>query len=389
MEYLTYANSLIEKLIRYRRHIHAEPELSFNETNTSAYVRSVLDELKIPNQVLCGTAVIGQIGDSGKCVALRADMDALQIEEETGLEFASKNPSAMHACGHDMHTAMLLGAAEILSANKSQLNGTVKFIFQHAEEKLPGGAKALIEHGVLENPEVSAVFGQHVNPFGEVGSISLNSGPILASADELYWTITGKGCHAAQPHLGSDPILAASGLIQALHVLVIKEHNPLAPVVLSVTSIHGGTATNIFPDTVQLMGTLRTFNEEIRAELHEKLQKFSSDYCALFGTKSNLRIEKGYPPLVNAHSLTDFISSVASEVLGSGSVEVLEPKMWAEDFAYYAKEVPSVFWFLGVRPKNMLEMPPLHNSRFAPDESALPVGAAMLASAAMEFLKNG
>ena len=261
-------NKIYEKVVDYRRYLHQNPELSFKEFNTTRFIISKLQQLNINFYQPTETGVVAIIGNGDNCVALRADIDALPIKEETELPFSSYNEGVMHACGHDMHTAMLLGVTEILNDLKHEYNGCIKVIFQPGEEKLPGGASVLIKAGVLENPKPLAIFGQHIYPDEKEGVIALNSGPFFASADEIYWTIVGKSGHAAQPQLSNDAILASSHLINFYQTMITKFKNPLNPGVLSVTSINGGSATNIFPDKVKMMGTLRSFDENWRLEMH-------------------------------------------------------------------------------------------------------------------------
>ncbi|TAL70670.1 MAG: amidohydrolase [Bacteroidetes bacterium] len=385
---LAQSKSMFDELIQIRRHIHQNPELSFKEFLTAEFIRDNLRKVGIEYKTIAETGTVALIGKGEKCVALRADIDALPINEETNLEYASKNKGVMHACGHDMHSTMLLGAARILKGMESELTGTVKIIFQPGEEKLPGGASNLIEEGVLENPKVTAMFAQHIFPEEETGTISVNSCYIMASADELYWTLKGKGTHAAQPHLGNDCIMAASQLVINLQSIVTKYKNPIKPGLLSVTSIQGGSATNAFPDEVKLMGTFRANDEEWRSKMHDEIRRITNETCSLFGIKGELEIVKGYPALYNNPETTEMVNQTAKELLGQDSVKVFEPKLWAEDFAYYAQKIPSTFWFLGIRPKDIKDMPPLHNSKLIPDEKALTIGAAMLAGTAVNYINN-
>ncbi len=382
------SNLMFDELVKIRRHIHQNPELSFKEFLTAEFIRDNLRKAGIEYKSICETGTVALIGKGENCVALRADIDALPIIEETNLEFASKNKGIMHACGHDMHSTMLLGAAIILKEMENEINGTVKIIFQPGEEKFPGGASMIIKEGVLNNPKVSAMFAQHIFPEEETGTISLNSGYIMASADELYWTLKGKGTHAAQPHLGNDCIMAASQLVMNLQSIITKYRNPVKPGLLSVTSIQGGSATNAFPDEVKLMGTFRANDEEWRNQMHEKIRRITNETCSLFGIKAEVEILKGYPALYNNTETTEIANKTAIELLGQDAVKVFEPKLWAEDFAYYAQKVPSTFWFLGIKPKGMKDMPPLHNSKLIPDEKALSIGAAMLVGTAVNYLNN-
>ncbi len=382
------ANEIFPKIQTHRRHIHQNPELSFEEFETSKFIQNELTKLGIEFKILGNTGVIGLVGKGNKCVALRADIDALPIFEETGLDYKSQNDGVMHACGHDMHTSMLLGAAEILKSIESDLNGCVKLIFQPAEEKLPGGASILIKEGVLENPKVDAIFGQHIYPGDSSGLFATNSGYVMGSADELYWTISGKSTHAAQPHLGYDPILAASQLIVFYQTLMTKYKDPLDAGVLTVGSINGGNATNIIPDKVEMKGTLRSFNLEWREQMHHLLIEKSNELCKLYGCECDLKIIKGYPPVFNNETLTNFSKLSANQVFGTDNVIEFIPKMWGEDFAFYGQVIPASFWFLGIKPLEIENMPALHNSKLSPDEIPMINGMIMLAKVAYDYLNK-
>jgi amidohydrolase len=385
---LTQAQNLQDSIIADRRHLHQNPELSFMEYDTSAYIQGRLQSMNIPFTVMAETGVVALIGKGMPCIALRADIDALPISEETGLEFRSQKQGIMHACGHDAHTAMLLGAAQILKKNEDKLKGTVKLIFQPGEEKVPGGASLMVAAGVLENPRPSVIFGQHVYPDAPTGTILLSEGPMMASADELYWTIHGKGAHAAQPHQGIDPILMASELILHLQSLITKFRNPLLPGVLGITSIHGGSATNIIPEKVEMKGTLRSFDAAWREEAIHRIEKHSKELCALYGGSCDIQILRGYPAVYNNPTAAGFARQIALELAGQAHTADFEPKMWGEDFAYYGQHIPAAFWMLGVRPEGSTSMPGLHNARFTPDEKAFATGTAMMAAIAMEWLEK-
>ena len=378
---------LQDEIIQFRRHIHANPELSFQEFKTTEFIKSVLNKYGIENYSITETGVIGIIGKGEKCVALRADIDALPINEETGLDFCSMNDGIMHACGHDMHTAMLLAAAIILKKHEPELSGTVKLIFQPAEEKIPGGAKIMIDNGVLENPAPSAVFGQHIYPETESGTISLADGLIMASADELYWTIKTKSGHAAQPHLCNDVILASSQLVVYLQSLMTKFRDPLNPGVLSVTSMHGGSATNVYPDELKMMGTFRSYNNDWRMEMHKLIESKSKEVCAFYNTECEVEIKKGYVPVINDKNTTEFAKQTAINLFGEDKVLEFIPKMWGEDFGYYSQKVPSTFWFLGVKPKDK-DIPGLHNSKMIPEEEAMLSGTEMMVKVAIDYLNS-
>ncbi len=383
---LNKSQQLLPKMKDIRRTIHQNPELSFKEYETSKYIQSKLDELGIENRIIGETGVVGLIGKGDKCVGLRADIDALPIEEETGLDFASKNKGVMHACGHDMHTTMLLAAAEILKEKEDDLNGVVKLIFQPGEEKLPGGASILIEEGVLENPKVDAIFGQHIYPGEQEGTVSLNSGPVMGAPDELYFTVKGKSTHAAQPHLGYDPIVAASNLVIHFQQLITKYKDPIEPGVLTIASINGGNSTNIIPDKVELMGTLRSFDEDWRLKMHKLIYENSEILGKLYGCEIEVTIKKGYPPVINDEQLTGMTIDISREIVGEANTIEFVPKMWGEDFAFYGQNIPATFWFVGVRPSDKDDMPALHNSKLDPSENAMPIGTAMLVNSAINYL---
>ncbi len=391
---LKAAHAAHEQMRSIRRALHRNPELSFEEYETSKFIQARLTELNIPFQVMAETGVVAHIGAGDRCVALRADIDALPIHEESGVEYASTKPGIMHACGHDAHTAMLLGAAQILKEREtadgaSALGGVIKLIFQPGEEMSPGGASIMIREGVLQNPRPEAIFGQHVNPDAVCGTAAFVGGMMMASTDELYWKIHGNSGHAAQPHKATDPVLMAAHLITQLQALISRRLNPFAPGVLSICSIHGGHATNVIPDVVELSGTLRTMNQEWREEALRTIEAHSTALASspLYGGgRSELRIERGYPPLVNNNETTRFARQTSENLLGAANVEDFEPKMWGEDFAYYTQEIPGTFWMLGIRPPHLDFTPGLHNSKFILDENALPVGAALLANAALSWL---
>lgn len=343
-----------DRIVAHRRHLHAHPELSFQEYETSAYIQSQLQELGIDYQVLAQTGVVAHIGQGDRCVALRADIDALPILEETGLDFASQNPGVMHACGHDSHTAMLLGAAAVLKSMESELSGVVKLIFQPGEEKSPGGASIMIKEGALQNPTPAIIFGQHVNPDATVGDLEFADGVMMASADELYWTLRGFGAHAAQPHKGKDPVIAAAELIVHLQTLISRQRNPLDAGVLSVTSIHGGSATNIIPEVVELKGTLRAFSEDWRWETLDRIKQHSSALCALHGVECEFHVVVGYPPLVNNASAVALARSAAAKIVSTEHIHDFEAKMWAEDFSFYAREIPAAFGCLACGHQNSI-----------------------------------
>lgn len=386
MSTLHDAKSLESTIIDWRRMLHRNPELSFHEYQTSAFIQQRLTDMGIPFRVMAKTGVVAHIGQGDRCIALRADIDALPIQEESDVPFASQNPGIMHACGHDAHTSMLLGAAQILKQHEQSLNGVVRLIFQPGEERIPGGASIMIREGVLEDPVPELILGQHVNPAAPVGTVSFVSGRMMASADEVYWSIQGRSGHAAQPHLAVDPIVIGAHLVTQLQTIISRNLNPFEPGVLSVTAFNGGTVTNIIPETVEMMGTLRSMNLEWREDAIARIENYSRTLAETMGGSCDVRVLRGYPPLINDEQATAFARNAARSLLGQTSVTEFEPKMWGEDFAYYAQHIPACFWMLGIRSPLLDETPGLHNCRFVVDENALHIGTALMANAALTRL---
>ena len=376
------AKQIAPQVIEWRRHLHAHPELSYQEFETSAFVQEKLKQLDIPYQVMSTTGVVGLIrgkdADS-RIVALRADMDALPITEETTLPYKSMNEGVMHACGHDVHTACLLGAAQILQTTRNDWSGTVKLIFQPGEEKNPGGASLLIRDGVLENPKPEAIVALHVNTLLEAGKASFRAGKVMASADELYFTIKGKGGHAASPHLTVDPILISAHLITALQQLISRHNQPFNPTVLSITSIQGGTTTNVIPEQVKLMGTFRAMDENWRKEAHEKIRRLSVDLVRSMGGELDLHIDVGYPCVHNDEKVNEACRQLSVDYIGNDQVSETELRMGAEDFGYYAQQIPACFFRLGTRNESKGIIHGVHTPRFDVDESALEIGVGLMA----------
>ncbi|MGE3799869.1 MAG: M20 family metallopeptidase [Candidatus Kapaibacterium sp.] len=387
-DFLERAQKHHNRLIEIRRTIHANPELAYEEHETSALARGVLEELGVETKSIAKTGVLGSLvgGSDGGCVALRADMDALPIHEETGLPFASQKPGVMHACGHDAHTAMALGAAMILSEIRESIPGTVKFLMQPSEELLPGGAPAMIAEGALEAPDVEAIFGQHVLPLREAGELGFMPGAMMASTDELYITITGKSGHAAIPHIAIDPIVTAAEIIVSLQKIVSRNLNPFDKGVVSITMVEGGHTTNVIPDEVKMRGTIRAMNQEWREYAHKRLEEIITGVCKANGAEYELEIRLGYPALWNDPTATEFAQSGAGELIGSEQVFQADPMMGAEDFAYYLQKIPGAFWWIGAGTPEQGCVAGLHNSRFTINEEILPVGAAMLAWTAYRYL---
>ncbi|MBP7496879.1 MAG: amidohydrolase [Bacteroidales bacterium] len=378
-------SEIFEELVEIRRHIHQHPELAMEEFNTAAYIAAKLDEYGIKYK--SGIAVTGILGIiegekkslSKRVVALRADMDALPIKETNELPYKSINEGVMHACGHDMHIACLLGAAKILNEFKKDFSGTVKLIFQPSEEKFPGGALQMIKEGVLENPKPDIVIGQHCLPELECGYVGFRAGKFMASTDEVYITVTGRGGHAATPHLNIDPVLIAAQIIVALQQIVSRAAPPSIPTVLSFGSFIADGKTNIIPDEVNLQGTLRSFCEEWRVKAHIKIQEMVTGIAESMGAKAKVRIDKGYPYLVNNLELTDKCINYSVDYLGEAKVKELDMRMTAEDFAYYSQLIPSCFYRIGVGNTEKGITANLHTSNFNIDENSLNYGAGLLA----------
>lgn len=375
--------------ITVRRHLHQHPELSYQEVETSAFVQEKLRALGLTPHVLAETGVVACVegkNPSSRVVALRADMDALPIQEENDLPYKSIKPGIMHACGHDVHTTCLLGAAELLVATREHWEGTVKLIFQPGEEKNPGGASIMIREGVLENPKPTAIYALHVHPGLPTGKLSFRGGKVMASADELYITLRAKGGHAAAPHLTADPIVAAAQLIIALQQVISRHAHPFDPSVLSITSIQGGTTTNVIPREVKLMGTFRAMDEHWRFEAHQRIRQIAEHTAAAAGVELDLHIDVGYPFVYNDPTLSAEARQVAEQVMGTEHVEETELRMGAEDFAYYTHHVPGCFFRLGTGNPALDTQHGVHTPRFNVDESAIAIGATMLAALATKTM---
>jgi amidohydrolase len=387
---LAEVNEAQQKLVEVRRHLHANPELSFHEKNTSAFIARELDTLGIPfTEGIGGYGIVANIGKStGKLVALRGDMDALPINEENEVPYASKNPGVMHACGHDVHTTCLLGAAMVLKKYEASLPGSVRLLFQPAEERIPGGASLMIADGALRNPDVNLIFGQHVYPDMEVGHVGFRPGIYMASADEIYLTVNGKGGHAALPQKFNDPVLAASHIIIALQQIVSRRSDPTLPSVLSIGKVIANGATNVIPDKVMMEGTFRTLDEQWRERAHEEIRRVVHHTAAAMGVTSDLEIRKGYPCLTNNPELAIWSMQQAESLFGESRVHELPIRMTAEDFAYFAQAVPACFFRLGTSNTAKGIGAPLHTSKFDIDEAALQTGTALMAWLAVKALEE-
>jgi len=385
------ASQIHQEVVINRRHIHQNPELSFHEYQTSAFVAAALDKLGIPYQKMADTGIVALLSGgkpSEAVIALRADMDALPIVEANDVSYVSKNPGVMHACGHDVHTSSLLGTARILSELKDEFAGTVKFIFQPAEEKLPGGASLMIKEGVLENPKPTAVLGQHVMPLIDCGKVGFRSGKYMASTDEIYVTVHGKGGHGAQPQQNIDPVVITSHIIIALQQIVSRIADPKLPSVLSFGKVIANGATNVIPNEVKLEGTFRTMDEEWRAQAHVKMKKMAEGIAEAMGGSCDFNIVNGYPFLVNEEKLTANVRAYAEEYLGRENVEDLDIWMAAEDFAYYSQAADACFYRLGTRNEEKGFTSSVHTPTFDIDENALIVSTGLMAYIALKQLGN-
>lgn len=386
------AEALLPELIETRRHLHAHPELSFREYETAAYIAGRLDELGITYQKgIAGTGIAALIrgrNPEKKCIALRADMDALPIEEGNDAPYRSLNAGVMHACGHDVHTTCLLGAARILQEHRDQFEGTLKLIFQPGEEKSPGGASLMIQEGVLDNPKPEAIIGLHVYPQLPAGTAGFRAGQYMASADELYITIKGKGGHAALPQQTVDPIAVAALVITGLQQVVSRKSNPLSPTVLTFGKIAGGSATNIIPEQVELMGTLRTFDEQWRREALEHIRTITTSICSAYGAEAIIDIPPGYPPLYNNPGVTALAKAFAEDFLGNEQVRELDMRMGAEDFSFYTQHTKGCFFRIGTNRNGEAYTLPVHNARFDIEESALKTGTGLMSYIALQLLQH-
>ncbi len=376
------AKKFAPEFIEVRHHLHAHPELSYKEFETSKFVQQKLTEFGIPFEIKATTGVIGLIegkNPSKRIIALRADMDALPIKEENDIPYKSQNEGIMHACGHDVHTSVLLGASKILSELKNEFEGTVKLIFQPGEERNPGGASLLIKEGVLENPKPQAITALHVHPGLPTGNLSFRSGVVMASADEIYITVKGKGGHAAAPHITTDTILVASHLVVALQQIISRNRNPFSPSVLTISSFQGGYTTNVIPSEVKLMGTFRAMDEEWRFKAHELIRKEAIGLVESMGAEIDLHIDVGYPVVQNNEKLNTLAVGQAEIFMGKENVSETEMRMGAEDFGYYTQKIPGCFFRLGVMNEAKGITSGVHTPTFNIDESAIEIGMGMMA----------
>lgn len=384
-------DQIYEDVVALRRHLHMHPELSQQEAQTMAFVSDYLTGLNIPHQTnVGGYGIVATIGDpkASFAVAIRADMDALPVLEQTGLPYASQNPGVMHACGHDMHTAILMGTAKILKGMESELPGAVKLFFQPAEEK-GGGAKPMIEAGCLQDPPVKRVMGLHVDPDTPVGKVTFFNGPRSASSTTLYITINGRSCHGAQPQTGADAVLAGAHVVTALQQVVSRSVAPTCPVVLTIGQFNGGTRHNIVAGKVEMSGTLRTLDLEVRDLVKERIRRVAQDTATMYGATAEVEIHDGYLPIINDLSSTQRMMEVAREALGAENVILAKgPVMTSEDFSFFLNEVPGTFFDLGTTAPDCAYPQTLHNDHFAPDERCIKTGILLEVLGALAFLKE-
>ncbi|MFT9847255.1 M20 metallopeptidase family protein [Aneurinibacillus sp. REN35] len=369
-----------------RRYLHQYPEVSHKETKTASYIREQLENMGLLTQSYTGKDVVAYIEGSkpGRTVALRADIDALPIQEETDLPFASQHPGVMHACGHDGHTAILLGAARALLEADAVFSGRIKLIFQHAEEVVPGGASELVAAGVLE--DVDAIFGLHLWQNTNLGVVEACAGPIMAGSDSFSIKIQGKGGHGSMPHLTVDPIVIASHLVTQMQTVVSRSLDPIYPAVISVGQIHAGDTYNIIPDTACLEGTVRYFHPDVQAVIPGLLERLANGVCASFGAEASCEYVKGDPSVINDPRMNAIVEQVAHTIMGETKVRPAVPSMAGEDFSYYLQRVPGAYFFLGIGGSEAQYGH--HHPRFTIDESMLPVGSKLLAGIAIAYLEQ-
>ncbi|UNC92944.1 M20 metallopeptidase family protein [Candidatus Contubernalis alkaliaceticus] len=385
------AEILKEQLVEIRRHFHRYPETAFEEEKTGEYISSLLEKLGLKVQKnVAGTGVTALLKGSepGKTIALRADMDALPLQDGKDADYSSRYPGVCHACGHDAHMTVVLGAAMLLLKYSEKIKGQVKFIFQPAEEKPPGGACFMIEAGVLTQPSVDAILGIHTNPYYPVGSVALKRGPVMAAADSFKIKIIGSGGHGAAPHQTVDSVVVASQVIQALQLISSRRVNPIEPVVLSIGKIQGGEKFNIIAAEVEMEGTVRTLSSELRDRMEGMIDEILKGITSACGAAYELEYTRNYPVLVNEDKVTALVEEASREILGEENTLIMEsPLMGSEDFAHYLEHVPGSYLFLGVAPEAGKSVHPWHHQDYDINEESLPVGAAVLAWAALKLLE--
>jgi amidohydrolase len=380
-----------EELVALRRELHADPELSFEETRTADRIGSTLRELGLEvRQAVGRTGVLGRLRGRGRgpVVALRADIDALPIQEESSAAYASRNPGVMHACGHDGHVAILLTVAKVLTRLRERFDGEVLFVFQPAEE-IASGAPAMLEDGAFDDPRPDAVFGLHLWNNLDVGLVGVRAGPLFANTDELGIVIRGFGGHGAMPHLSVDPIVVSAQVVTALQTMVSRETSPLEPAVVSITSFRGGSSWNIIPPEVRLRGTVRTFTDQLQEQMRERIEAVVRGVTAGMRAEYELTYRKACPAVVNDAALTELARAVARREFGDDQVVLPEQTMGGDDMSYFLQRAPGVYYLVGTRNRARGFDAPHHHPRFDIDEAALPIGARLLAASALERLEGG
>lgn len=376
-----------EKLISWRRHLHEYPELSFEEVETSEFIYSQLKkhrelELFRPTKTSVMARIIGN--EPGKVIAIRADLDALPIIEDNDLLFKSKNHGVMHACGHDAHTAMLLGVAEILVGLKEQIKGEVRLIFQHAEELPPGGAQQMVDAGVMEN--VDQIICAHVRSTMEIGKVGVLAGPVLSSPDTFSIKIIGSGGHAAKPHQNIDSVIIAAQVVTNLQQIVSRNIDPIDDVVLSVTQIHGGTALNVTPGFVELSGTVRSFDPNLRKDIPAQMERIIKGITEAHGASYEFEFKNGYHPVINDGEIAQVIKDTVTDLYGIDALDEIRRGMGGEDFSAYLQKAPGCFFYLGAGEKNATKNYPHHHPKFTINENVLPLGVNIIVNAAMRLM---
>lgn len=378
-----------DQVIEWRRYFHQHPELSFQEEKTSQFIYDTLLsfnnlEVSRPTPTSVMARLIGN--KKGNVLAIRADIDALPIKEENDFEFVSKNPGVMHACGHDGHTAMLLGACKVLAEQKEELSGEVRFLFQHAEELFPGGAEQMVEAGVMDG--VDAVIGTHLWSPLEVGKIGIVYGPMMASPDTFYITIKGKGGHAGLPHDSTDNVAISAQVITNLQHIVSRNTDAAEQLVISVSQINGGSAHNILPEEVKMVGTVRSFNQQLRETIPERMEGIIKGITQAHGADYHFDYEYGYRPVINEEKVTRFLHETAEELYGKEGVELMKPSMVGEDFSAFLQKADGCFFFTGAGNKDKNIIYPHHHAKFTVDEDALEMGVQMFVTAAIKMMKS-
>lgn len=376
---------LTSQIIQWRRGFHRYPEVAFEELKTSSVIRDFLESLGMPVITFAKTGLRGVLEGKpgGRTVALRADIDALPLKEEGDKEYISQNPEAAHACGHDGHMAILMGVAKLLSQKTDSFQGKIAFLFQPSEERIPGGAKQMIEEGALE--DVNAIFGLHLWQPLPTGCVGIVKGAMMAQPDKFSIIVKGKGGHGSMPHQTVDPILVASHLVVNIQSIVSRNVDPLKPAVVSFGTVNGGTIYNIIPSEVNLTGTVRSFDSSIQSLAEERLKEITETTCKAFGATAEFQYEKGYPPLVNDEDMVDFFLEVAGETLGEEKIKTIDPVMGGEDFAYFLQKIPGAFFFFGMG--DGMEFPH-HHPAFDIDENALPQATLLMTRLALEYLQR-